>query len=113
MKKFLVGALCICLALFVGYSNTKAQNVKREGNTFISQKAAKETVSSDIATSYTWKDNKGVEYPIFLHKYVKGEKEGKYGAYVIKQSAKTGKEYKYYIPDNEEIVAAILKEMGI
>ena len=46
--------------------------------------------------------------PIFLHTYAKGEKAGRTTCYVFKTSAKTGKEYKYYIPDGEAIAAEIL-----
>ena len=50
---------------------------------------------------------------IVLHKYTKGNNVGKWGAYVIRKSDKTGKDYKYYFPKNEEIAKEIQKEMGI
>ena len=113
MKKFIIWVMCIILACVVGCNTAKAQNVKKEGKTFIAESSRGASSSKDVATTYTWKDTKGNEDPIYLHKYTKGEKVGKWGAYVIKTSAKTGKEYKYYISKSEEIAAEIVKEMGI
>ena len=114
MKKFILWVMCIILVSVVGCNTAKAQsNVKREGKTFIAESSHGASSSKDIATTYTWKDTKGVEYPIFLHKYTKGEKLGMWGAYVIRKSEKTGKEYKYYIPDSMDIAEIIIKEMGV
>lgn len=112
MKKFIIGVMCIILACVVGCNTAKAQNVKKEGKTFIAQ-SSKGISSNDIATTYVWRDSKGNEYPIFLHKFTKGDNIGKWGAYVIKQSKNTGKDYKYYFPDNMEVASEIIKEMGI
>ena len=113
MKKFIIGVMCIILASVVGCNTAKAQSdVKREGKTFIAS-SSRSSSSDDVATTYTWKDNKGNEYPIYLHKYTKGEKAGKWGAYVKKVSAKTKKEYKYYIPNGEQIAETIRKEMSL
>lgn len=112
MKKFIIWVMCIILASVVGCNTAKAQNVKKEGKTFIAQ-SSKGSSSKDIATTYVWKDTKGNEYPIYLHKYAKGEKAGQWGAYVIRQSKKTGKDYKHYFSGNDEIAATIVKEMGI
>ena len=114
MRKFIIGVITIILAVFAGCITAKAQDVKREGNTFISQKSSRtSSTSKDIATTYNWQDNKGNVYPIILHQYVRGENAGKWVAYVMRKSEKTGKEYKYYIPDGMEIAAEIMKEMGI
>ena len=112
MRNFAVGVMCIILAFLMGCQETKAQNVKREGKTFIAESSRGASSSKDIATSYTWKDPKGNEYPLFLHQYTKGEKLGRWTVYVIRTSAKTGKEYKYYIPNGEEIAQEIRKEMN-
>lgn len=112
MKKFIIGIIIILTAL-MGCQTVKAQNYSREGKTFVSQKSNGASTSNDVLTSYTWKDSKGNEYPIYLHKYTKGENEGKWGAYVIRKSAKTGKKYKYYIPSGAEIANEIKKEMGL
>ena len=99
--------------LIASVSLAKAQdhNFTQEGKTFV-QGARKATnrASKDQPTAYTWKDSKGNEYPIFLHTYERGEKAGKTTCYVIKTSAKTGKEYKYYIPEGEAIASQILAE---
>lgn len=116
MRKYLIGVITIILALFVGCSNAKAQDksVKREGKTFVAQKSNRGTNSSkDIETTYNWQDSKGNTYPIYLHQYVKGENAGKWTAYVIRKSEKTGKVYKYYVPNGIEIAAEIMREMGI
>lgn len=110
MHKFILGVIII-LASVVGCNTAKAQNVKREGKTFIAESNRGASSSKDLLTSYTWKDTKGNEYPIVLHQYTKGEKAGKWTVYVVKTSAKTGKEYKYYIPNGEQIAEDIRKEM--
>lgn len=112
MKKLILG-IAIILALFAGCNNAKAQSVQREGKTFISQNTKGDKTSKDIETSYTWQDKDGNIYPIYLHQYVKGEKQGQWGAYVVRKSKKTGKPYKYYFPNNEEIAAEIMKEMKL
>lgn len=100
----------LILVLLMG-QEAKAQNVKREGKTFIAESNRGASSSKDLLASYTWKDTKGNEYPIVLHQYTKGEKAGKWTVYVVKTSAKTGKEYKYYIPNGEQIAEDIRKEM--
>lgn len=87
--------LCILLALFS--VNIHAE-VKREGNTFKTEKTVK---GSDTQTKYTWEDKEGKKYPIFI---------GKKGAcYVLRVSKKTGKEYKYYLP--KDVQETIKKEI--
>lgn len=113
MKKFILGAI-IVLASLVGCQLAKAQEpLKREGKTFIATSTRGASSSSDVATTYTWRDTKGNEYPLWLHKYSKGNKAGTYTVYVIKKSAKTGNDYKYYLKDGESIAKEIMKEMGI
>lgn len=110
MKKFIIGVICIILVGLVGCQTTKAQTVKREGKTFIAE-SNRGASTEDIPTTFTWRDNKGVEHPIYLHKFTKGEKQGQWGAYVIRKSAKTGNDYKYYFPNNEVVAKEIQKEI--
>ena len=104
-----IAVLLTASVLAYGQDNTKTQSYTREGKTFVQEKTQK-TSPADIVTDYLWKDSKGVEYPIILHTYVKGEKKGRTTAYVIRKSSKTGKEYKYYLPDGERIAGEILNE---
>lgn len=113
MKKFIIiGLLSTVLMFTFSNINIKAQTqIKREGKTFV-QSSSRES-SNDVETTYTWKDSKGVEYPIILHQYTKGDNAGEWTCYVIKTSAKTGKSYKYYLKDGKEIANTIRKEMGL
>ena len=61
----------------------------------------------DIITSYKFRDSKGVNYPIVLHTYTRGENAGKTTSYIVKTS-KTGKPYRYYLPNGMEIAEDIL-----
>ena len=69
---------------------TDAQSVQRQGNTF-TQVSNKKSASKETKTQYTYKDSKGVEYPIYL------SSSGK--AFIKKISKKTGKEYRQYLPE--------------
>lgn len=84
MKKLL---LIVCLALLS--SAVYSQEVVRNGNVFtqVSSKKAKEAFKS---TPYTYVAADGTKYPI----YISGN--GKY--FIIRKSAKTGKEYRQYLP---------------
>ena len=85
MKKLL---FILCLILLGGIA-VKAQEVVRNGNVFtqVSSKKAKEAFKS---TPYTYVAADGNKYPI----YISGN--GKY--FIIRKSAKTGKEYRQYLP---------------
>lgn len=108
MKKVIVTVAILIAAMVAGNAQDRNQNFTREGNTFVQQKAGRGSSKTAEPTGFTWKDSKGNEYPIFLHTYAKGEKAGRTTCYVVKTSAKTGKEYKYYLPDGEAIAAEIL-----
>ena len=84
MKKLL---FTLCLILLGGI--TVAQEVVRNGNVFtqVSSKKAKEAFKS---TPYTYVAADGTKYPI----YISGN--GKY--FIVRKSAKTGKEYRQYLP---------------
>lgn len=111
MRNILAMAIVfISLALVCGTYSAKAQDYSRDGKVF---KTVKISVSDDIKTNYTWEDKKGNSYPIILHKVSKGSNAGKYNAYVLKKSEKTGNTYKYYIPKGIAIASEISKEMGL
>lgn len=110
MKKIIVSVALFVAAMSLGNAQDKnaPRGYVKDGNTFVQQKGARSSSSNDTPTSYTWKDSKGNEYPIVLHTYTKGEKAGRTTCYVVKTSAKTGKEYKYYLPEGEAIAAEIV-----
>ncbi len=116
MKKFISTIVVIVLAIVSVSAQERHGEVKfqvKDGNTFVQQKGARSSSSADRETPYKWEDTKGNTYPIFLHTYTRGEKAGRTTAYVVKTSAKTGKEYKYYLPDGEAVAQDILKRKGI
>jgi hypothetical protein len=86
MKKFIVGIL---LAFFCIASKAE---IKREGNVF----KVENTESQDTKTSFFWEDKDNNQYPIYITK--------KGACYVLKTSKKTGKQYKYYLPEQVKIV---------
>lgn len=99
MKKFLFILLLAILSFNVSVAETK---VTREGKVFI-QNAHHSSTGVVKSTPYTWKDSKGVEYPIMM--------SANGSCFVNKISSKTGKEYKYYL--GPEISQEICKEMGV
>lgn len=91
MKKLL---FMLCLILLGGIT-VKAQEVIRKGNTFeqVSKKKSKGTYK---LTQYTYIAADGNKYPIYL------SEKGKY--FIFRKSAKTGKEYRQYLPNvNKEL----------
>ena len=91
MKKLL---FMLCLILLGGIT-VKAQEVIRKGNTFeqVSKKKSKEAYK---LTQYTYIAADGNKYPIYL------SEKGKY--FIFRKSAKTGKEYRQYLPNvNKEL----------
>lgn len=89
MKKFFIAAIML-LVLGMNNSSTYAQSVQRQGNTF-TQVSNKKSTGKETLTEYTYKDSKGVEYPVYL------SSTGK--AFIKKVSKKTGKEYRQYLPE--------------
>lgn len=85
MKKLF---LTVCLALLGSVVYT--QDIVRNGNVFmqVSKKKQKEALK---LTPYTYVASDGTKYPI----YISGN--GKY--FIIRKSAKTGKEYRQYLPE--------------
>lgn len=77
------------LALLLGANTCAAQKYIQSGTTF-TQVNTNNSKSTATKTVYTWKiGNKS--YPIYI------SSKGK--AFIYKTSKKTGKEYKYYLPD--------------
>jgi hypothetical protein len=95
MKRYIF-CLLIALSSIASYS----QDVVKEGKTF---KVQTTQTTSEKQTEYTWKDKKGIKYPIFISK--------KGACYIKRISSKTGKEYKQYLP--KEIQETIRKELKI
>lgn len=91
----------LLLVLAIGLV-ANAQSYTREGNTFISS-TGERVKQEAVKTKFIWKDNKGKEYPIYI------SKSG--SCYVIRVSAKSGKEYKSYL--GAEISQQICKELNI
>ena len=109
MKKTLTTLLFLAVMLCATAQEKPSQTpYKREGKTFVETNS--QVLKGDTITTYIWRDKNGREYPIILHRYAKGEKAGRTAAYVIRISEKTGKEYRYFLPDGEKIASVILKE---
>ena len=98
MKKFLF-ILIALLAFNISNAEVKAT---REGKVFI-QNAHHSSTGVVKSTPYTWKDSKGVEYPIMM--------SANGSCFVNKISSKTSKEYKYYL--GPEISQEICRELGV
>lgn len=106
MKHFInkLAVVLVMLLVFITVSSAYADNnVKREGNTFVSTSTRTSTKSEPIKTKFTYKDNKDIEYPIYI------SKTG--SCFIIKTSKKTGKEYRSYL--GTEISAQVCKELNI
>lgn len=81
------------------FTLTSYSQTTREGNTF---KQTTAQTNNGQQTKYIYEDKKGIKYPIYITKS---------GAiYIIKKSAKTNKEYKYYLP--KDIKEQIQKELN-
>lgn len=91
----------LLLVLAIGLA-ANAQTYTRSGNTFISSKGER-VKAEPVKTKFTWKDSKGNEYPVYI--------SSNGSCFVIKVSAKTGKEYRNYL--GPEISQQICKELGI
>ena len=110
MKKTILTLVSIFLLTqsYYAIAQEKPQSYKREGKTFVQSDT--QVLKGDTTTTYLWRDSKGTEYPIILHQYKKGQKVGKWTAYVIRKSAKSGKDYRYFLPDGEKIATEIINE---
>ena len=91
----------LLLVLSIGLI-ASAQTYTRSGNTFISS-TGERVKDKPVKTKFIWKDNKGNEYPVYI--------SSSGSCFVIKVSAKTGKEYRNYL--GPEISQQICKELNI
>ena len=105
-----IKSIIILLCLFISgsiYAATDGDKTfNKEGNTYSSSSTGRVGVKSKpIATGCEWKDSKGNVYPIYMSASTGS-------CYIIKTSAKTGKEYKSYLkPDvSKDICAKLGKE---
>lgn len=101
MINFKILFMIVLVLLSVGLT-ANAQSYIRSGNTFISS-TGERSKAKPVKTKFTWKDNKGKEYPIYI--------SSTGSCFVIKVSAKTNKEYKNYL--GAEISQQICKELNI
>lgn len=91
MKQLIIIAALLCCSI------SNAQNVVKQGTTFV--QVSKEKGEKEVTkTKYTYKTKDGKEYPIYL------SSKGK--AFIIRKS-KNGKEYKQYLP---EVTKALQKK---
>ena len=100
MKKLLL-IIVMCI-LSVGAFAQKTY--VREGNVFTTTRSSTGKVKSEpTKTKFMHKDTKGNEYPIFI--------SSTGSCFVVKTSAKTGKEYRNYL--GPEMSMEICKELGV
>lgn len=100
MKKLFI--LFVMMFAFTNVIN--AQSFERQGNTFVSKATKGSRAKSEpTKTKFTWKDSKGNEYPVYM--------SSTGSCFVIKTSAKTGKEYRNYL--GPEISEQMCKELNV
>lgn len=93
--------IAIILTIFACGCIANAQSFKCEGTTYSSTGRIVGN-ATPISTPYTWQDNKGNKYPIYM--------SNSGSCYVIKTSKKTGKKYKQYL--SPEISQDICTKLG-
>jgi len=90
--------LCIC-GIFFGCVKTHAQNVKRQGNTFVEQIDTTQTKTLKgkvYETDYLYVDRNGKAYNIFL--------SSNGNAFINKVSEKSGRKYRKYLPEVTKMI---------
>ncbi len=95
--------IAIILIIFACGCIANAQSFKCEGTTYSSTGRVNNS-SAPISTGFTWTDNKGNKYPIYI--------SNSGSCYIIKKSSRTGKDYKMYLkPEvSQDICAKLGKE---
>ena len=94
MKQFIYFIITFALYFFV-QATVDAQSFKVEGKTYSSVSSNNRTKAEPEKTDFIWTNRKGNEYPIYI--------SSTGSCFVIKTSAKTGKEYRNYLkPDISE-----------
>jgi hypothetical protein len=94
----LIALVCILIG-----AQAQETAYKVEGNTYKSVSTSTRVSSEPINTGYNWQDSKGKTYPILMS-------AGTGSCFVVRVSAKTGKEYRSYL--GPEISADICKKLG-
>lgn len=94
--------ILLLMMLFSMSLTTNAQSFVRSGNTFTTT-SVKRSKAEPIKTKFTWKDSSNKEYPIYI--------SSTGSCFVIKTSAKTGKEYRNYL--GPELSQQVCKELNI
>ncbi len=94
----------LLLFFTLSIANCYAQSYERQGNTFVAKSNKGSRAKAEpTKTKFTWKDSKGNEYPIYM--------SSTGSCFIIKTSAKTGKEYRNYL--GSEISEQMCKELGV
>lgn len=84
--------MILTLVLLFICVSADAQSVVRKGNTFYQQSNSnKIEKDSAVFSGYHYFDTKGIRYPIYI------SSKGK--CFIFRTSAKTGKQYKQYLPE--------------
>lgn len=105
MKKLITLAVLAVLGMATAFGQeVNNSNVVRNGKTFEIVKQSVQQPKDTLVTEYTFKDSKGVEYPIIINR-----NSGR--CYIWKTSSKTGNLYKSYM--KEEISVQICRELNI
>ena len=112
MKRFILWAIAMLVSVVIAGAQTTKVSDKTSvnGNNYTTLSTRTSSGATPIKTGFTWSNAKdNISYDIYLHKYSKGDNAGKWTCYVLKKSAKTGKEYKYYLPDGMAIAEDIIR----
>lgn len=113
MKKFVLLAVMLLSSCVIAGAQTTTVSDKTtfNGSSYVTSSGRSGGATKDIETSYNWHSSKETEeYKIYLHQYTKGDNAGQWTAYVFRVSKKTGKEYKYYLPDGVAIAKDIINK---
>lgn len=101
MKKVFIAAMM----LFSLSTVSQAQSIVRTGNVFKQTSSSSSRSKADtLVTSFKYEDSKGKQYPIIVNKA-----SGR--CWVWKISGKTGRPYKFYVP--EEVCRSVCREHSI
>lgn len=87
---------CGCVA------NAQTAHYERQGDTFVS-KSNRGSKAEPVKTRFIWEDTKGNKYPVYM--------SSTGSCFVIRTSAKTGKEYRSYL--GPELSQQICKELNV
>ena len=101
MKKLFIAVIM----LFSLNAGIQAQSVVREGMTFKQvSNSSRGSKADTLLTAFKYEDSKGTLYPIIVNK-----QSGR--CWIWKISGKTGKPYKFYLP--EDVCRSVCREYSI